>query len=416
MRLPLHELCRLVEFIDHLDENEFTDDEDEGMFSKAERRTNQEIYQLARLMILQSQTIDTAVFHPNLNGGEGDDGFLNIERHRSILSLRDLNGNTALHVLCSQCADPTMMRIMLECCPTEFVPGEFSATAVDLVAMRNAHGCTPLHYISGGACPFSAFKLLVQYSRSLPNGDEHGRDVRLLADVDGDIPLHWAFAIGASPRRLRALLNGCHESLFCKNGEGKLPMQEFVEHHCDNWDFLDDDEKRSLWREMQDILKVVTDSQDDDTWSPLHAIASGVDFIPKEFWLIGTEFCATDTYNSDGLLPLHVAVSSPPRECRGDALAETDTARSLLHEILFCNIELARRPTSQGRLPLHLAAESKQPEWIVGALRNASPDALLTFDPVTGLPPAMLAAVNENNSLDMVYYLLRSEPSILQTR
>jgi len=414
MRLPLHELCRKVEFIDHLlEEHEFTDDEDEPMFSKTERRDNKEIYKLAKYMILQSQTVETPVFHPNPNDALDDVGVLNIQRHRSILSLKDHSGNTPLHVLCSLCSDPTMLKILLENSPHESVAGEVSATAVDLVATRNVQGCTPLHFLAGGACPFSAFKLALQYCGPSQNDPS---DVRFVADADGDIPLHWAFAAGASPRRLQALLDECHESLLCRNEEGVLPMQEFAEHNCEYWDFMDDDEKRVLWNEMQEVLKIVTGSQDDDTWSPLHAIASGVHYIPRVFWLIGTEFHETGTYNSDGMLPLHVAVSTPPTEYRGHSFPlHGDSEYSLLREILY-GVELTRRPTSQGRLALHLAAESSQPEWVVSSLRNAFPDALTTFDPVTGLPPAMLAAVDTNNSLATVYHLLRSDPSILQVR
>ena len=109
---------------------------------------------------------------------------------------------------------------------------------------------------------------------------------------------------------------------FIINDEGILPMYQFVTEHCDHWDFQDDDEKRNLWNEMQGMLKAVSgfqegEEEDDDTWSPLHAIASGVHFIPNLFWSIATEFCENGTYNSDGLLPLHVAVSTPPVEYQG---------------------------------------------------------------------------------------------------
>ena len=53
-----------------------------------------------------------------------------------------------------------------------------------------------------------------------------------------------------------------------------------------------------------------------------------------------------------------------------------------MKSILLNNLELIRQPTSQGRLALHLAAESQQPKWVVDTLRKAFPDALLTFDPV----------------------------------
>jgi ankyrin repeat protein len=421
---PLQELCRKVQLIDHhlAGENEYSDEEDdeEDTFTQLERRTNQEIYKLARHMILQSQSIEDPVLHRNAGTSPT---VMGAERHKSVLTVGDLHGNTPLHVLCSQCADPTMMKVFFENCPQEeAADGEVSARAVDLVAMKNDQGCTPLHFVAGRDCPFSAFKFILQHTGShQSNGEDIRGDARLIPDDDGDIPLHWAFSAGSSPRRLRALLDGCRESLLYRNEKGKLPMQEFVDNHCNQWDFLDDDEKRALWNEMQEILKVVTEAEDDDTtWSPLHAIASGVDFIPREFWTIGSEFHEHDvrSYNVDGLLPLHVAVSTAPSQYIGESfpLPDDGTKWSIRKTVIWSSLELVNMPTSQGRLALHLAAESRQPEWIVCTLRDAFPDALLTFDPTTGLPPVMLAAVDENNCLDVVYSLLRSDPSILQVR
>lgn len=404
-----------MEFINHLEDQEYSDDDEEeaSTFSKAERRANQEIYKLAKHMILKSQTLKEAVFYPRRDLNESHYGG---NFHLSILTIADQSGNTPLHTLCSYSSDPTMMKIILENCPSESVPIG-SATAYDLVSYRNAQGCTPLHFVAEGG-PFSSLKLMLQYCR--PSSD-HGTetvDARLIADDDGDLPLHWAFSGAVSPRRLRALLNGCQESLLYRNDEGCLPMYQFVTEHCDMYDFQGDDDKRNLWNEMQGMLKAVTDTQDDDdTWSPLHAIASGVHFIPKLFWSIATEFCENGTYNSDGMLPLHVAVSTTPVEYRGVTDPSSDNpGRHLMKEILLSDLELVRRPTSQGRLALHLASESQQPEWVIHTLRKAFPDALLTFDPVTGLPPSMLAAVEENNSLTTVYELLRIDPSILLVR
>ena len=49
MRLPLHELCRIVYFIDHVEDEEFSDMDNEEMFSEEEIDRNEEIHNLARL-------------------------------------------------------------------------------------------------------------------------------------------------------------------------------------------------------------------------------------------------------------------------------------------------------------------------------------------------------------------------------
>jgi hypothetical protein len=49
MRLPLHELCRIVYFIDHVEDEEFSNMDNEEMFSEEEIDRNEEIHNLARL-------------------------------------------------------------------------------------------------------------------------------------------------------------------------------------------------------------------------------------------------------------------------------------------------------------------------------------------------------------------------------
>jgi ankyrin repeat protein len=407
----------MVKFIDHVQEEEFSDDDDEEMFSEQDRETNQEIYKLARFMILQSQTAETPIFHPGVDRdvvtfGTGNDivAAIWLEMHQSILTLKEMSGNTPLHVLCEHSADTNMMKIIFECCPVETSTITQSATSFDLVRMKNGNGCNPLHFLAEGSCPFSSLKLMLQFCS--PRESTDCPDARLLQDDDGDVPLHWAFARGVSPRRLTALLSDCHDSLLCANNDNVLPMQEYVEHHCENFDFMNDDEKQTQWDEIQGMLKVATRYHNDDTWSPLHAIASGVAFIPHIFWTMGLEFERDNlcTYNDDGMLPLHVAVSTLP--------LNDDSSRYISFakvEIMITSLEAPRMPTSAGRLALHLAVESKQDQYVIDTLRRLNPNALSTIDPVTMLPTFMLAAVDENNSLDNVYSLLREYPSIVQT-
>lgn len=83
-QFPLHHLCRSVEFIDRLEDEEYSD-EDEGIFTQTERRTNQEMYKLARHMILQSQTVEEAVYYPRPDLGQHYGGNF----HFSILTVGD---------------------------------------------------------------------------------------------------------------------------------------------------------------------------------------------------------------------------------------------------------------------------------------------------------------------------------------
>jgi hypothetical protein len=333
--------------------------------------------------------------------------------HQSILTLKDTNGNTPLHVLCENNSDTTMMNIIFECCPLEKSSVAESATARDLVRIANLYGCNPLHFLLDNFAPFSSFKLMMQYCS--PGDETDGLDPRLMQDYDGDLPLHWAFSRTVSPRRLTILLSECHDSLLCANKECILPMEEYVLHQCQDFDFMDDDEKQVLWNEIQGMLKVVTGYQGFDTWSPLHAIASGVAFIPEEFWTMGLEFGRDNllAYNDDGLLPLHVAVSTRPLYDEDSSSGFGQYIR-MMGEIVLSSLEASRMPTSGGRLALHLAVESNQDELVTDWVLEMDPDAILTIDPLTQLPPFMLAAVDENNTLDTVFSLLREDPSIVQ--
>jgi ankyrin repeat protein len=418
----------MVKFIDHVEEEEFSDDDEDmssstslsplpdlpssSLFSKQDREINQEIYKLARFMILQSQKVETPIFHPGID----TDLSTIMEIHQSTLTLKDMMGNTPLHVLCRNSADTKMMKIIFECCPAEKIAFTQSATSFELVRIQNSHGCNPLHFLAGDACPFSSVKFILQFC--YPQESTGGPDARLLQDYDGDLPLHWAFSRGVSPRRLTALLSDCHDSLLCANNENILPMQSYVDDHCENFDFMDPDQKQALWDMIQGILKVATKYHKDDGWSPLHAIASGVAFLPQTFWTIGLEFERDNlcTYNDDGMLPLHVAVSTAP--VNGESSRYVSGVKQyaiLMEEIMLSSFEAPRMPTSAGRLALHLAVESKHDQYVIDTLRRLNPNALSTIDPITLMPPFMLAAVDENNSLDLVYSLLREEPSIVQT-
>lgn len=86
----------------------------------------------------------------------------------------------------------------------------------------------------------------------------------------------------------------------------------------------------------------------------------------------------------------------------------------MMGEKLISPPEAPRIPTSEGRMALHLAVELKQDEFVIDVLLQMDPNALLSIDPITTLPPFTLAAVDENNTLDTVYSLLREDPSIVQ--
>ena len=167
MKLPLQKLCRMVKFIDHIEDEEFVDGEysyfmKEEIFDEEDRKMNQEIYKLARFMIVQSQTVETPIYSPSFSRVSFADSFSRVsfangvhfvrpfpsELHTSILTLGEtllLDGNsyssaleswhTPLHALFGHqsSADTTLLKIIFECCPVEKSSVTASATARDLV-------------------------------------------------------------------------------------------------------------------------------------------------------------------------------------------------------------------------------------------------------------------------------------------
>ena len=79
----------------------------------------------------------------------------------------------------------------------------------------------------------------------------------------------------------------------------------------------------------------------------------------------------------------------------------------------------------QGRLPLHYALETGKSLKYVKALLLEYPDGLNELDPVTGLPPFLLAIKNDiltvtqnslpcsENQINNCYFLLQENPAVI---
>ena len=85
--------------------------------------------------------------------------------------------------------------------------------------------------------------------------------------------------------------------------------------------------------------------------------------------------------------------------------------KKLIDWLLEVHPKACSMPDSDGRLPIHLAAESGK-EWENGvqSLALAFPSGVSTVDPVSGLYPFMIAATGAMSDLDCIYELLRFAP------
>lgn len=391
--LAIHELCNQVRFIDHHEEEEFSDEEDDVIHTVEDRLDNREIYALAELMIAISLIEEPRL----LPLSEDDDGRVRFGVCQSVLEARDSNGNTPLHILCSKSADTTMMHLMLSMT---------ADSAHRLISAQNDHGCTPVHFLAESTdCPYSALKLILSWFPP-------GYGVQWLRDDDADTPLHWALALGISPRRIQLLLRGdeAFGSLMAWNSAKRLPMNDFVDCQCEGWERLHGLELRQLWTRVEALLKVVCVVYGgEERWSPLHAIAASLAYLPNDIVSMALKFCQDDlgALNSVGKTPLHTALSMPPP--RYDVL---DTLSFFLEDERV-NYDIR---TSAGQLPIHLAIDTGMGTSIIEKILKRAPLSLTTADPMTQLPPAVQAAVDDHQKLDVIYVLLRSDPSILLNR
>ncbi|KAL3786199.1 hypothetical protein HJC23_001275 [Cyclotella cryptica] len=172
--------------------------------------------------------------------------------HESVLTMTDALGATPLHLLTGEgSAHEDIVRLFLDKCrgwDMDAMHEEHSRrpTLYALVSAQNCHGCTPLHFLSG--------KMAVSYGTNdevlrlildrfekdniINNNQSCSLDdipslpihPLLIPDGDGDLPLHYASSIGASPPLLSILTKypTTHRAALVRNAEGRLPIDELI--------------------------------------------------------------------------------------------------------------------------------------------------------------------------------------------
>jgi len=181
--------------------------------------------------------------------------------------------------------------------------------------------------------------------------------------------------------------------------------------------------------------------QDDASSEPVHLAASVPNFPAYVLQLTLLMGLHDDTnillyHDKHGRIPLHYAIlssSSVPAidKCTAPDLHEEVPSlihwnseyesRSIVQYILDHEPNAANIPDGNGRLPIHLAIVHHQMagkvqsyiKKVLYPIVSASPIHISSIDPWTNLKPFMLAAAAKGTMLDVVYFLLRSEPSVL---
>lgn len=432
-RLVIHELCRLVTFPrgDPDRAGELSDDEEDEVSDQRPvvdcldclENDNQRICELASHMIEMSHNMGpTKVSFPNESTDEShshqpeEDEERQFEVHESILTVTDSLNKTPLHVLCEQSVETELLQIILKS-TKDHNHNPSAPTSMGLITARDSRGSTPLHYLAfSRQCPIGSLRLMMDYSKPISNGVET-IDPTLCRDDDGDTPLHWALEGYMSARRVNELLKHSKAALSAKNTAGKVPFELFVTNFIDSEWKEHEITGKEAWESIQGYLKVIDNHNDlegdeQQEWLPLHMLANSSFIFPEVFYDIAMHYGKDDMSKLDynGRLPLHLACARSSR-CETTCKEDASFAQKLVVEYPQAAYKAA---TKSKRLPIHFAVETRKPLKLIAALLKAYPNSLNVKDPRTGLWPFLLAASNNDETIDSSYSLLRADPSIVQ--
>jgi ankyrin repeat protein len=286
-------------------------------------------------------------------------------------SMRDVDGDTPLHAACRCGAPIEVLDVLLRANPSA-------------VHERDYEGLTPL------------LRLWVRYFVIL--GDDAIASVKSPADLIGELGEAW--------KRTELLLR-CAHFVSLENIAG-LPGDELAPTGAGTYIF------RAVHAASavdcpRPVVKITTivhpnqvEQKDENGMTPLLIAAQAPIFkvrdLSDEGYLLEDRIHGDDTYNEN------------------KHEEDLDSSQPSVIEILIqASSDAACVHDSEGRLPLHLAITSGK-RWGEGvkAILEAYPDALTFADSRTGLHPFLQAAVGERADCGTILELLRKDPSLVR--
>lgn len=431
---------------------------DDSNHSMNNEKEKDQMYELAKLMI---QTSHDSFFQEQCLARGMD------IRSLSALRLTEGVNETPLHVICSLNTDSKLIRIIFESIKrnsqqeltgitgircwrgtTVAVP-----SALELVTAQNGRGCTPLHYIAGSRfCDFSTVEHVLEachleqqqtnhkstiLSSAMDDDDADVDDdvettqtcleqALMLRDEDGDTSLHWACSAQTPVRIVKLFIEyGGFGALNCANNMGECPMDMFA-RECREEADLYPHRLPQIWTRCKEYISAI----DGDNYIhhqqnkqgktilslPIHAMAATTRYVCPLFILdLALEFQKEQLvqYDSQGMLPLHIALSNgKPLRWKHD-YGFCSSEDYFIMKILEANPDALKMPSRDGRSPLHHAAKSRNCIAVINRILSDCPSSIYLKDPVTGLCPSLLAATGQNNTLESVYKLIRTDPAVI---
>ena len=452
-RSALHELCRQCAEV----ENHYQNMRDNHESDSQVIIVKDQIYELARQII--------RVSHCSVSRGDWDHRHGYDTRNNTSLLTLYVADLTCLHILCSaQHVDFKMISIFLESVSTPMSDQSCEEdntrvtielpSILELLTIKNRLGSTPLHYlvenrscsaetldgILGFASEFVA-RMNIETMDTPIKKEAHLKEAFLTTDHDCETPIHWALESKVPSEYFRIILKyGGTDALWCVSLMGEFPFHQFA-RSCEEDLLVTGDEtatEEENFRHFVALLAVIdeqialednAESEGKSGYSAISLLASSLYFpCPTYLFKLALRYHENDLTTCDknkptGLMPLHLALSASQNNTwkhmltyfwQEEALqVARATNESNVSMILKQKPECANMYSKEGRLPLHYAVTSQISIDIIQTLLKIYPAALSSLDPITGLYPWSLAAAESNNSLDVVFLLARSCPSVL---
>jgi ankyrin repeat protein len=327
-----------------------------------------------------------------------------MDNQPELLMMRDSKGHTPLHICCSSSLPADVIRMVLS---EDRYPGALEACSV--VDNKGRHA---LFYGAAYLLPFDGAKLVFDVN---PDVVRHLEQYRLLYP-------HVAYISPASSQEDRTLAlisrreNPRQDPQSCFGTESMYKLYSVVEFYVRltyHGTYVDPPPGCARWRALHGIAAVP---------SPPQVVRAAVGLYP---WLL-------EERDEDNDLPLHIACKNRyegghddihywclrgvSREKVHHRLHPEDLERDNPITILADSCPKAATYLDRDYcLPLHNAICSHK-GWKDGikSLISAAPMALETRDGKHHLYPFLLAAMDDVNTLDVVYGLLISNPTVVR--
>lgn len=261
-------------------------------------------------------------------------------------------------------------------------------------------------------------------------------ELAAVANVDGEIALHWAVRLSAPHECIRSLLQADRQTATAScDKEGHSPLSLFWDRYKDRFIQLwwEGNKKKFLSnRAWQRLILFFQPTTDDPAPCPLHVAAQSP--CPPALFplLIQVYNDKLHVLDNRGRNPLQIACCDPVSNRSTDLRAKI---QNLLKQQDGGVSNMARHLDHDGRNAF-LIALAAGVAWNEGLreLFDLMPQDLSTIDPVTRLPPFLLAAVGSSHrlakaqaqkradmllscsekSLATIFQLLKMNPSCLE--